>query len=73
MDLMMSSESFGSSNNNENDGENSLRDGGMILLNEETGRDSGAGGVLQDVLGENVSEDFCRARLEQAACYELLN
>ena len=52
----MSSESFGSSNNNENDGENSLRDGGMILLNEETGRDSGAGGVLQDVLGENVSE-----------------
>ena len=54
----MSSESFGSSNNNENDGENSLRDGGMILLNEETGRDSGAGGVLQDVLGENVSEDF---------------
>ena len=54
----MSSESFGSSNNNENDGENSLRDGGMILLNEETGRDSGAGGVLQDVLGENVSENF---------------
>ena len=56
MDLMMSSESFGSSNSNVNDGRNSLRDDGMILLNEETGGEDSASGVSQDVLGENVSE-----------------
>ena len=56
MDLLMSSESFGSSNSNVNDGRNSLRDDGAILLNEEIGGEDSASGVSQDVLSENVSE-----------------